>query len=138
MTPMPHRHVLSWLPLFLSLATACGSGTGTSVNTPGKVDVVFENQSQFDIEGILAHNGVDDYDTQANLLTSPLPAGQKISATIANQLWYVTVLRRPNKDASPLAYTMGRSWNPQSYPRLIYLDEQFRAAARAEQTLMLR
>lgn len=113
--------------------SACG-GNGGSAGQPEKapqvkIKVTLDNQSQFELEKLLIHASINDYDLSTNILTKPLAVGQQWRTEVMSQTWFVTVLRKPNADAAPLAYTTARSWDPQRYPRLIYFDEQFRGAA---------
>jgi hypothetical protein len=105
----------------------CGSEHKTNVNDLPKVDITFKNQSQFIVEALYIHDKVDNYAGQENRLTDFLSPGDSRTFQIPKTPWYVTVYRRPNKDASVLAYTTSKEWDPAKYSKLIYFDEQFRS-----------
>ena len=114
------------LLLLLTLITTLHCSTGHNPPSGPPVHVTFENQSQFEIEGLYVHDDASNYQTQPQRLTKNLAPQATIDFDIPSGFWYITVLRKPNKDTSALAYTTAMAWDVSKYKKLIYFDEQFR------------
>ena len=122
------RYLLQ-LVMITGATTACSSETKSQEIKPKqRIQVIMDNQSQFEVEKIFIHGIADQYAETENLLPTPLAIGQQWQTEVEQQEWYVTVMRKANIGATLLAYTTAWPWDPRRYPRLIYFDEQFRAA----------
>ena len=117
------------LMLFLCLLTHCGDAKFDDLE---KIEVIFENKSQFSIEALYVHDQVDNYSDKENRIDAHLSPNESRKFLIPKTRWYVTVFRKKNRDASVLAYTTGKAWDPAKHPKLIYFDEQFRAMKKDE------
>lgn len=119
------RHFFVSLIAFFALS--CGSSNPTSRFNYPKVKVTFKNQSQFVVESVHIHDQVNNYSETHLGSMDPIDPGGSKEFDIPNAPWFVTVYRKPNKDASVLAYTTARAWDPSVHTTLIYFDEQFRS-----------
>ncbi|NRA64164.1 MAG: hypothetical protein HRU19_06740 [Pseudobacteriovorax sp.] len=111
---------------FIGACTGEGLEDGTTNELP--IDVVFENQSQFTVEGIYIHSEPTNYNDVDNQILEFLLPANTVDLSVRTRDWYVTVFRKPNETSEVLAYTMAWTWNPIDYRRIIYFDEIFRVS----------
>lgn len=115
--------IVTWIVL-----SSCKSAQDKNAESKPPVTVVFENQSQFVVEALYIHDAVDNYLQQTNSLENQLQSGDSYQFTLSSGSYYATVYRKPNQDSEVLAYTTALAWDINSFPKLIYYDEQFRTA----------
>lgn len=112
----------------LLFVASCGDGDLVEADRLPKVTVLFQNQSQYTVESLFIHSEPLNYNETDSIISSSIDPGGVIWDGIPSRSWYVTVFRKPNQDSSVLAYTTATAWNPETHPRIIYFDEQFRVS----------
>lgn len=122
---MTQAHLIFLIFISLSLFRC---GDQTDGGSSSKVNIVFENQSQFEVKKLFVHREPLGYLGESSLIGAPLASGGSYTGDLPPTEWYVTVFRELNKDGDLFAFTTSKAWNPVHYPKIIYYDEQFRVS----------
>jgi hypothetical protein len=121
---MMRRSILVVLAL---AAVRCGGGPGP--NPPGPASLTIQNDSQYVLAEVRAHEA-PSYGDVANVLESPLEIGESILLHVSGQ-WRVTVFRERFSGGPLVALTTASvlELSDSTGYELIVFDESFRLSA---------